>query len=37
LLSPPLFSGITGVAEVVAKLILLSEPLHVLTICGKVL
>jgi hypothetical protein len=33
----PLFSGITGVFEVVVKLILQSEPLHVLTFHGKVL
>jgi hypothetical protein len=32
-----LFSSITGVTEVVVKLILRSEPLHVLTIRGKFL
>jgi hypothetical protein len=37
LLSLPLFSSITGVTEVVVKLILQSEPLHVLTVHGKVL
>jgi hypothetical protein len=37
LLSLPLFSGITDVAKVVAKLVLWSEPLHVLTVHGKVL
>jgi hypothetical protein len=37
LLPPPLFSVIIDVAEVVAKLVLRSEPLHVLTVCGKVL
>jgi hypothetical protein len=37
LLPLPLFSGITGVAEVVVDLILRSEPLHVLTLHGKVL
>jgi hypothetical protein len=35
LLPLPLFSGITCAAEVVAKLILRSEPLDVLTIQGK--
>jgi hypothetical protein len=33
----PLFSGITDVAEVVVKLVLRSEPLHVLAFHGKVL
>jgi hypothetical protein len=33
----PLFSGITGVVEVVVKLIQQSKPLHVLTIGTKVL
>jgi hypothetical protein len=33
----PLFSSITGVVEVVVKLILRSEPLHVLTVHNKVL
>jgi hypothetical protein len=33
----PLFSSITGVTEVVVKLVLQSEPLHVLTVLGKVL
>jgi hypothetical protein len=33
----PLFFGITSVAEVVAKLVLQSEPLHVLTVHGKVI
>jgi hypothetical protein len=37
LLPLPLFSSITDVAEVVIKLVLRSEPLHVLTIRGKVL
>jgi hypothetical protein len=37
LLPLPLFFDITGVAEVVFKLILRSESLHVLTIHGKVL
>jgi hypothetical protein len=37
LLPPPLFSGITDVAEVVVKLVLRSEQLHVLTVRGKVL
>jgi hypothetical protein len=37
LLPLPLFSGITGIAEVVVKLILQLEPLHVLTVRGKVL
>jgi hypothetical protein len=37
LLPLPLFFSITGVAEVVGNLILQSEPLHVLTLCGKVL
>jgi hypothetical protein len=37
LLPLPLFFCITDVAEVVLKLILRSEPLHVLTIHGKVL
>jgi hypothetical protein len=37
LLPPPLFSSITSVAEVVVKLILLSKPLHVLTVRDKVL
>jgi hypothetical protein len=37
LLPLPLFSSIIGVAEVVVKLILRSEPLHVLTLRGKVL
>jgi hypothetical protein len=36
-LPPPLFSGIIDVAEVVVKLILQSEPVHVLTVHGKVL
>jgi hypothetical protein len=31
------FFGITGVAEVVVKLVLRSEPLHVLIVHGKVL
>jgi hypothetical protein len=30
-------SSITGAAEVEVKLVLPSEPLHVLTVCGKVL
>jgi hypothetical protein len=33
----PLFSGITGVAEVVVKLLLWSEPLHVLNVHDKIL
>jgi hypothetical protein len=33
----PLFFGIAGVVEVVVKLILRSEPLHVLIVHGKVL
>jgi hypothetical protein len=37
LLPLSLFSSITGVVEVVVKLILRSEPLHVLTLRGKVL
>jgi hypothetical protein len=37
LLPLPLFSGIIGVAEVVVKLILRSELLHVLTVQSKVL
>jgi hypothetical protein len=37
LLSLPLFSGIIGVAEVVVKLVLRSEPLHVLIVHTKVL
>jgi hypothetical protein len=37
LLPLPLFSSITGVAEVVVKLVLRLEPLHVLTVHGKVL
>jgi hypothetical protein len=37
LLPLTLFSGITSDAEVVVKLILRSEPLHVLTVRGKVL
>jgi hypothetical protein len=37
LLPLPLFSSITGVAEVVVKLVLRSEPLHVLTVDTKVL
>jgi hypothetical protein len=37
LLLPPLFSSITGVTKVVVKLILRSEPLHVLTVRCKVL
>jgi hypothetical protein len=37
LLPHPLFSSITGVTEVVVKLILRSDPLHVLTLRGKVL
>jgi hypothetical protein len=32
-----MFSSITGVAEVVVKLLLRSEPLHVLTLRGKML
>jgi hypothetical protein len=36
-LPPPLFSSIIGVVEVVVKLILGSEPLHVLIVHGKVL
>jgi hypothetical protein len=37
LLPLSLFSGITSVTEVVVKLVLQSEPLHVLTVRGKVL
>jgi hypothetical protein len=37
LLPLPLFSSITSVAEVVAKLVLCLESLHVLTVHGKVL
>jgi hypothetical protein len=37
LLPLPLFPSITGVVEVVAKLVLRSEPLHVLTIRYKVI
>jgi hypothetical protein len=37
LLPLPLFSAITSVAKVVVKLIQQSEPLHVLTLHGKVL
>jgi hypothetical protein len=37
LLPLPLFSTITGAVEVVVKLVLQSEPLHVLTVHGKVL
>jgi hypothetical protein len=37
LMPMPLFSGIAGVAEVVVKLILRLEPLHVMAIYGKVL
>jgi hypothetical protein len=37
LLTLPLFSSIAGVAEVVVKLVLRLESLHVLTLCDKVL
>jgi hypothetical protein len=37
LLPLPLFSGGTGVAKVVVKLVLQSEPLHVLTLYNKLL
>jgi hypothetical protein len=37
LLPLSLFFGITGVAKVVVKPVLRSEPLHVLTVHGKVL
>jgi hypothetical protein len=37
LVATTLFSDITDVAEVVVKLVLRSEPLHILTVCGKVL
>jgi hypothetical protein len=37
LLPLPLFFGIIGVAEVVVKLVLRSEPLHVLIVHNKVL
>jgi hypothetical protein len=37
LLPLPLFFGITSVAEVVVQLVLGLEPLHVLTVHGKVL
>jgi hypothetical protein len=37
LLPLPLFSSITCVVEVVVKLVLRSEPLHVLTLRGKVI
>jgi hypothetical protein len=37
LLPLPLFLSITNVAEMVVKLVLRLEPLHVLTLCGKVL
>jgi hypothetical protein len=36
-LPPSLFFGITGVAEVVVKLVLRSEPLHVLTVHREVI